>query len=128
MANAFFIGLLAFIVIGLAFFEHGVNDACQFMGGGDGGMGATMLGALPLIESAECAVGAGERLGGLAKGEVGRTEHLWRRAIEDFAARDLVVGRQPSGKVLDRGPPRHIRPDFSENRLGEDGAHTLNGS
>ena len=109
-------------VLGLVL-EHGVDDTCQFVGGGGDGLGLAEAGAHTAMITAEGAVAVDEALGGHAKGGGGAVLGFLGFGSDDFAAGLVVVGAdaEPGGEVLDGGPGAHIDAGFGEDFVDGEG-------
>ena len=99
--------------------QHVIEDARDRVGGRHNGGFGTEAGAHPSIEGAQATVAPPGRLGHEPQGLAGPIACLEGVATQDFAARDLVTGRQPQPrtKCLLSGPLPHIQADFRQDGL-----------
>ncbi len=109
-------------VLGLVL-EHGVDDACEFVGGGGDGLGFAEAGAHAAVVGAEGALAVDEALGSHAEGSGGAVLGFLGFGSDDFAAGFVVVGAEaePGGEVLDGGPGGHIDAGFGEDFVDGEG-------
>jgi len=107
------------MLIGLTMFQEMINNARQFMRGGDNGLGTAQTGSHPPIECAQGARAATERLRRQPQGLRRPIVHVERAASDHLAARNVVVGRQsqPRAKMFFGAPLPHIRSRFSHHQL-----------
>ena len=91
-------------------FDHGVDDACEFVGCGFDGQLRIVLGLDSAVVGSERTLAMVEASGSKAKGICGPVGGFLGLGIEDFASGDFVVGTEaePRGEVFVGGPFGHV--------------------
>ena len=88
----FVVLVLSFVVVGVAVFEHPVNEFCEFVGGGGDGFGGAESSAHAAVVCAECAFTSMQALGGDAQGFCGAALYVSASSFDDFSSRNAVIG------------------------------------
>jgi hypothetical protein len=115
-----FIVLRAQIATWGAMGQQVVDDARDFMGGGDDGRFGALASPHPPVVGSQASVAATDGLRREPKGLAGAIAGLQRAPASDLPAGDLVTGgqSQPGTTGLRVGPLPGVQADF-----GEDGLH-----
>ena len=127
--GAFFVVAFARVPIGCMVLEHGIDDACQLVGGGRNALGFAELGLHVAAVAAQGAVTVGEALRRHAQGRGGTVLTLARVTFDHLAARLVILGTnaQPRRKVLAGRPGTHVHAGLRQDFVDGERIQPING-
>jgi hypothetical protein len=117
----FIVELTQILVFGVVF-NHGIDDAGEFVGRGLDGQLRAVLGLDPAVVGSESTLAMVETSRSKAKGVCCPVGGFLGLGTEDFSAGDFIVGTkaEPGSEVFAGGPFVHVYTGFRQDHLHSD--------